>query len=198
MSGKGKKIWKLLWKIAGALLSAGLLVIAAVSLILARPEEKPPQPAPAQAETGASPALEVHSEEDLYRLVQDFPAPVMSFMSGSGMTFVSALSSDAAAGSRFARVATIWWQTADGVPVTLQSIYPADALSLLEEGFHFSAEAGPAVFGSPTVRMEKDQVIRIHTATDEALYVILVPFSLSDQIQELSRSVQLFTVHSEE
>ena len=46
--------------------------------------------------------------------------------------------------------------------------------------------------------MEKDQVIRIHTATDEALYVILVPFSLSDQIQELSRSVQLFTVHSEE
>ena len=95
MSGKGK-IWKLLAKVLGVLLSAALLVLAAVSLILAKPEEQPPQPS-AQPALSAAPALEIHSEEDLYRLVSDFPAPVMSFISGSGMTFVSALSSDAAA-----------------------------------------------------------------------------------------------------
>ena len=41
MSGKGK-IWKLLAKVLGVLLSAALLVLAAVSLILAKPEEQPP------------------------------------------------------------------------------------------------------------------------------------------------------------
>lgn len=196
MSGKGK-IWKLLAKVLGVLLSAALLVLAAVSLILAKPEEQPPQPS-AQPALSAAPALEIHSEEDLYRLVSDFPAPVMSFISGSGMTFVSALSSDAAAGGQFARMATLWWQTADGVPVTLQSICPADALSLLEEGFHFSSVTGPVLFGGTSVRMEKDRIIRVHRATDQALYVLLVPSSLNDQLPVLCRSVQLFTVRSEE
>ena len=93
----------------------------------------------------------------------------------------------------FGRVATLYWQTAEGEPVTLRSIWPADAVSLLEGGFHFMPAAGPTLFGSASVRMEKDDSVRLHTATDQALYVVLLPRSLSGQVSDLCRSLQLFT-----
>ena len=193
----GKKLWHLLLKILGVLLSAALLSLAAASLILAKPapeQAKAPAAAPSLA---PGPALEIKDESDLYRLVGAFPAPVMSFMSGSGMTFVSAVSADSAVSGSFARTATLYWQTEDAQPLILQSICPADALSLLEEGYHFSAVSGPTLFGNRSVRMEKDDTIRIHTTTDQALYILILPKSLSDQVSNLSRSLQLFTVNQE-
>ena len=193
----GKKFWKVLLKILGAILFIGLLVLAAVSLILAKPAPEKTDSSAAALSLAPSPALEIKDETELYRLVAAFPAPVMSFMSGSGMTFVSAVSSDAAVSGSFARNDTLYWQTEDGQPLILQSICPADSLSLLEDGFHFSASAGPALFGSPSVRMEKGDTVRIHTATDQALYVLILPRSLSSRISDLSRSLQLFTVNHE-
>ena len=191
----GKKFWKVLLKILGGLVFIALLVLAAVSLILAKPSPEQTEPPAAALSLAASPALEIRDETELYRLVASFPAPVMSFMSGSGMTFVSAVSSDTALSGRFARNAVLYWQTKDGQPLILQSVCPADSLSLLEEGYHFSVSAGPVLFGSPSVRMEKDDTVRIHTTTDQALYVLLIPRSLSDQIPNLCRSLQLFTVN---
>ena len=194
----GKKLWKLLAKILGALVLLALLALAAASLILARPQTDKTPPAAPQQRLAASPALEIGSESDLVRLVSAFPAPVMSFMSGSGMTFVSATSSDTAVPGGYGRVATLYWQTDDGEPVTLQSIYPADALGLLEKDYHFTPFSGPVLFGSASVRMENVSTLRLHTATDEGLYVVLVPRSLSDRLSALCRSLQLFTVSPQE
>ena len=192
----GKKLWKLLLKILACLVSVALLALAAASLILAKPAPEEPSAAPAASPSAASgPALEIRDETELYRLVAAFPAPVMSFMSGSGMTFVSAVSADSAVSGSFARTATLYWQTEDARPLILQSICPADSLGLLEEGYHFSATAGPTLFGSHSVRMEKDEKIRIHTTTDQALYVLILPSSLSDRVSNLCRSLQLFTVN---
>ena len=193
----GKKFWKVLLKILGSLVFIAVLVLAAVSLILAKPSPEETESPAAAPSLAASPALEIKNETELYRLVASSPAPVMSFMSGSGMTFVSAVSSDTAVSGNFARNTVLYWQTKDGQPLILQSICPADALSLLEEGYHFSASAGPVLFGNPSVRMEKDDAIRIHTATDQALYVLILPRALSDQIPNLCRSLQLFTVNSD-
>ena len=193
----GKKFWKVLLKILGSLVFIAVLVLAAVSLILAKPSPEETESPAAEPSLAASPALEIKNETELYRLVASSPAPVMSFMSGSGMTFVSAVSSDTAVSGNFARNTVLYWQTKDGQPLILQSICPADALSLLEEGYHFSASAGPVLFGNPSVRMEKDDTIRIHTATDQALYVLILPRALSDQIPNLCRSLQLFTVNSD-
>lgn len=196
MAGR-KKWWKLLAKIFGGLFSVALLAFAAVSLILARPQEDPARPPAGQKPLAASPALEILEETDLVRLVSSFPAPVMSFMSGSGMTFVSASSADTAVSGGFGRTATLYWQTADGEPVTLQTIYPADALSLLDQDYHFVPVYGPSLFGQSSVRMENGSAIRIHTATDEALYVVLLPRSLSSRVSDICRSVQLFTANPE-
>ena len=189
----GKKIRKSLLRIIGAVIAAALLALLAASLILAKPQGEETETALARPSPDASPAVSIQSESDLVSLISAFPAPVMSFMSGSGMTFVSATSADLAYAGGFARIAVLYWQTAEGVPVTLRTVWPADALSLLEDGYHFMPYAGPALFGSASVRMENDETVRLHTATDQALYVVLLPRALSGQVSSLCGSLQLYS-----
>ena len=189
-----KKIRKILLRIFGFVIAVALLALLAASLIIAKPQEEDPASASVLPYTEARPAVSAGTEQDLPELIASFPAPVMSFMGGSGMTFVSAACADAAVDGGFGRVATLNWQTAEGEPVQLRSIWPANALSLLEEGYHFMPYAGPALFGSNSVRMENDVTIRLHTATDQALYVVLLPRSLSAETAGVCHSLQLFTV----
>lgn len=194
----GKKIGKLLLRIGSAVISVLVLALVTFSLILAKPapgEEAAPAAKPSRE---ASPAVTVEAEKDLVDVVSAFPAPVMSFMSGSGMTFVSATVSDAAVDGGFGRVATLYWQTPGGEPMTLRSIWPATALDLLEKGYHFMPYEGPALFGNTSVRMENDSGLRFHTATDQALYAVLLPRSLSGEAANLCRSLQLFTANTKE
>jgi len=190
----GKKVLRFLLRLLGALVSVVLLALVAVSLILAKPQEERAEAPAATPSLSASPAVQAESERDLPRLIGSFPAPVMSFMSGSGMVFVSGTSADAAVDGGFGRIVTLFWQTPEGEPMTLRSIWPASALSLLEDGFHFMAETGPVLFGSASVRMENDDAVRFHVATDKGLYAVLLPRSLSGQAVDLCRSLQLFTV----
>lgn len=190
-----KPIRKRLFGLIGGLVLFVLLALAAAALILAKPQDKTAETAAERPSGVSRPAVSVEAEKDLVQLVADFPAPVMSFMSGSGMTFVSATSADAAVSGGFGRVATLYWQTPEGEPMVLQSIWPADALNLLEPGYHFTLYLGPSLFGNPSVRMENDTSVRLHTATDQALYVLLLPRSLSGQVNTLCRSLQLFTAN---
>lgn len=190
----GKQVRKTLLRFAGVLAAVVLLAVLAASLVIARPQEEGELSAAARPSAEARPAVSAETEQDLAALIATFPAPVMSFMSGSGMTFVSAASADAAVDGGFGRVATLNWQTAEGEPVKLRTIWPADALSLLEDGFHFMPYAGPALFGSTSVRMENDDAVRLHTAAGEALYVVLLPRALSAETAAICRSLQLFTV----
>ena len=119
-------------------------------------------------------------------------------MSGSGMVFVSGNSADVGLDGGFGRVVTLYWQTPDGDPLILRSIYPASALSLLEKDYHFSAIAGPTLFGAGSVRMENADTVRIHAATDTGLYAMIVPKSSAAKISSISRSLQLFSVPREE
>ena len=193
----GKKIRKILFRLIGVIIAVALLALLAVSLIIAKPQEEAPASAADRPSGEASPAISVEKEQDLHRLIASFPAPVMSFMSGSGMTFVSATSADAAVDGGFGRIATLNWQTPEGEPVKLCTVWPADALELLEDGYHFMPYTGPALFGNSSVRMENDYAVRIHVATDRALYIVLLPRALSGEIGSICRSLQLFTVDSE-
>ena len=195
MAGE-KKISRILLRLVGVVIAIALLALLAASLIIAKPQEEDPAPAAATPSPNATPALTIEDELDLPQLFTAFPAPVMSFMGGSGMTFVSAGCSDEAVNGGFGRVAVLNWQTAEGEPVKLLSIWPSDALSLLDEGFHFMPYAGPALFGNASVRMKNDDAVRIHTATDKALYVVLLPRSLSAQAGTLCHSLQLYAAET--
>lgn len=194
----GKKVRKVLLRIVGTVIAIAVMALLAASLIIAKPQDEDPAPAAARPFTNASPAVTIEDELDLSQLFAAFPAPVMSFMGGSGMTFVSATCADAAVDGGFGRVATLNWQTAEGEPVRLRSIWPASALDLLEEGYHFMPYTSPALFGSSSVRMENDQTVRIHAATDQALYEVLLPRALSPETGNICRALQLYASEARE
>ena len=197
MKKQRKPLTALLKGVTG-LFTVILIGVIGLLLILAQPKkEEAGEPEPQPLLT-ASPALSITHETELRTLVEGFPAPVLSFMSGSGMSFVSGTSADVGLEDGFGRVASLYWQTPDGDPLILQSIYPASALSLLADGYHFSTVAGPTLFGSASVRMENEETVRIHAATASGLYVVLIPRSAASKISSLSRSLQLFSVRREE
>ena len=189
-----RTILQVLLKVVTALFSVALIVLIGALLVLAQPKREDTEKAEPQPLLTASPAMNITVETDLRFLVESFPVPVLSFMSGSEMSFVSGISSDAGLEGGFGRIVSLYWQTQDGDPLILQSIYPASALSLLEKGYHFSAVAGPTLFGVDSVRMENADTVRVHAATDTGLYVVTVPKSAASKISSLSRSLQLFSV----
>ena len=191
-----KKCLRLLGRLLGAAAVLGVLAGLYFTLVIAQPqaEDAEKEEAP-QARVSPSPAQRITAEEELRELVSAFPAPVMSFMSGSGMTFVSGTSADQAWRGQFARVLTLYWQTRNGEPLILQSIYPAEALEIMGKGtYAFSETAGPTLFGLPSVRMENPETLRLHVqAEGKGLYVLVVPRKLASELMEISRSIQLFT-----
>ena len=169
-------------------------MLIGILLVLAQPQSEGKKAAEPQPLLAASPAENITRESEIRTLVESFPVPVLSFMSGSGMTFVSGSSADVGLAGGFGRILSLYWQTPDGDPLILQSIYPASALSLLDNGYHFSAVTGPTLFGNDSVRMENADTVRVHAATESGLYVMTVPKTAASRISSLSRSLQLFSV----
>ena len=189
-----KKLARILLKTLTAVLFLALLVSLGLALILAQPPQESDDPVISQPLLTPSPAVTITAESDMRSLVLSFPGPIMSFASGSGFTFISGISADAAYNGGYGRIASLTWQTADGDRILLQSIYPASALSLLDSGYHFTDVAGPTLFGADSVRMESGSSLRLYAATDSALYVMILPRSLSSRVSDFSRSLQLYSL----
>ncbi|MBP5729359.1 MAG: hypothetical protein J6Y48_20015 [Clostridia bacterium] len=190
-----KKIRKILIRILEIVFSAALLVLLAVSLILAKPQEDKTVTPAASPAVQASQAIRIDQENDLVHL--DFPAPLMCFQNISGMTFTEATCADITVPGGYGRVAVTTWQTEEGDEIVLKSVFPADALNVLEEGFHFMPYAGPTFFGNTSVRMENDQFIRLHTTTDQALYEVLLPRRLSKKLTQICGFLKLYNIRSD-
>ena len=190
-----KKIRKILIRILEIVFSAALLVLLAVSLILAKPQEDKIVTPAASPAVQAGQAIRIDQENDLVHL--DFPAPLMCFQNISGMTFTEATCADITVPGGFGRVAVTTWQTEEGDEIVLKSVFPADALNVLEEGFHFMPYAGPTFFGNTSVRMENDQFIRLHTTTDQALYEVLLPRRLSTKLTQICGFLKLYNIRSD-
>ncbi len=190
---RGKKIFRVLLKVFSGIISFALLALTCLALILAQPQEdgaRTPDPQPSLA---PSPAVTIYSEAELPELLSAFPVPVMSFVSGSGLTMVSGSARDITVDGKTGRISTLEWQTPDGQTVALQSIYPADALSALDPRYHFGNKLGPTLFGSDSVYMESAGAVRLHASTDSALYVVIAPPALKSSLPALSRSLQLLS-----
>ena len=192
---KQVRIRQWIGKLAEAALTLAVLAGLYLTLVTAQPREEADGPAEAPASLSPSASRRIDAETDLRELVREFPGPVLSFMSGSGMVFVSGQSEDAAWSGGLGRVLTLFWQTREGAPVTLRSIWPSQAAELLGKGdYAFSGTAGPALSGLRSVRMENAETVRVHIqAEGEGLYALIIPKSLSVSLSDISRSAQLFT-----
>lgn len=188
-----KKARSILIRTLGAAVTLLVLALLWLSLILGQPQNEKSAPV-SQPFLSSVPAVNVSEEGGLPELLTDFPIPVLSFMSGSGMTFVNGITADLPLAGGFGRTVTLYWQTEAGLPVTLQSIYPASAINILKgNGYSFSTVAGPALAGIASVRMENEETERLHIQTEEGLYTVTVPRSLHSDLTVLAKSLQLFT-----
>ena len=191
--GRGKKICRVLLKVFSGIVSFAVLTLACLSLILAQPQEDSVRTPASQPSLTPSPAVIVQSESDIPALVSSFPVPLMSLVRGTGLEFVSGTTQNVSVDGAIGRTATLTWRTRDGNQVVLQSIYPATALSLLGNDYHFVGKLGPSLFGSESVYMETSGTARLHARTDSALYVVIVPKALVSRLTSLSQSLQLLS-----
>lgn len=186
-------------KILRAMLTALLTVLAAaifyIAVILGEPQEDQPalHPLMDQPLLTASAAVKVEEEGLLFALHNDFPVPMLQPLSGSGMTFLSGESHDAAFDEGLGRIVTLRYLTAANQEITVRSIYPARALSLVEKADYVLADvAGQALAGLKSVRMENATHIRLHAQAEDAIYVLTVPKMSSSELISITRSLQLY------
>ena len=179
-----------------ALLSAVLIFLFYVAVVMGQDladvngavRETGAQALPAPLEQ----AITLDSEEDIRELAEVFPAPVM-YAGGKLLTFVSGQCTDVPFEDGVARVVTLTYRTEDFDTLTLQSICPARALSLLEqEGYTFTGMTTDKMVGLHYVAMQNAVTIRLHAQGEEALYVFTVPAAQSAMVDQWTNALQLY------
>lgn len=177
------------------LLTALLAAVFYVAVILGEPQEieQIVQPLPDQPLLQAIPAINISGEGQLPMVLNAFPAPVMHPLSGSGLTFVSGACYDAAFEEGFGRIVSLRYVNEAGREMTVESIYPARALTLMgKKDYHLAGVAGQSLAGMKSVRMENGESIRLHAQAEDAIYVVTVPAMESAELLTFTRSLQLF------
>lgn len=178
---------------------AALLLMGAfyIAVILGQPQDSENtavQVDMTQPLLAASPAVNIQEESQLDALAAAFPVALLRPMSGSGLDFVSGSSYDAAYEQGFARRVTLTYRTPEGLTMTVESLYPARALSLIPKGdYRLAAVAGQALAGMQSVRMENGSAIRLHAQSETGLYILTVPMMDSAHLADVTRSLQLFS-----
>lgn len=194
---KSASLWRRLLKAIGlTLLTAVVLAAFFLAAILGQPQEAEDAVTVDQTQPllTASPAVRVTAEQELAQLAAGFPVPLMGMVSGSGLTFASGMAYDTTFEGGFARIASLVWRAPSGQEITVTSIYPARALSLLGKGdYHLVAKEGQKLAGMRSVRMESATMLRLHVQATDALYAITLPLVTDGELRQMTQSLQLFT-----
>lgn len=136
----------------------------------------------------------VASEEELAVLAEFFPAPVM-FAGGTSakLTFAGGMCEDAPFEGGVARVVTLTYRTESFDTLTVQSVYPARALSLLDqEGRTFTGVIHDKMAGYDYVAMQDAATYRLHAQGEEALYVFTAPRIDIAALDRWTNALQLY------
>ena len=191
-------LWrKIIKRLLAALLTIVLLAAFYIAVIMGNPQQSESAAITARQD---QPLLEAMSSPLLIReqgqmglLLEAFPAPVMAAMNTSVLTFQQGLCEDVAFEGGLGRRVTLTYRTADGATITVQSIYPARALALIEKGdYTISSAAGLTLAGLRSVRMEKPGSIRMHAQGTDALYAVTLPELSAVTLRTITSNLQLY------
>lgn len=132
----------------------------------------------------------ITSADDL-PLLRMFPAPALT-PTTSGWPLVVGTCYDVAFENGMGRILTLTYQASDMIQVTLTSIYPARAITLLEKGdYRISASLGATLAGLRSIRMENAESIRLHAQGEEALYVMITPLLEENSLRSIAGQMTL-------
>lgn len=180
-----------------ALLTVVLLAAFYIAVIMGNPQEAESSALTVRQDQPLVSPLDnpllITSEGDLGAVLNRFPAPMMAAMHSTVLTFEKGVCRDVPFENGLGRIATLTYRTAEGAAVTVSSIYPARALSLIDKAdFTISANAGLPLAGLRSVRMENTANIRMHAQGSEALYVVTLPRLSATALRTLTSTLQLY------
>ncbi|MBQ8202548.1 MAG: hypothetical protein IJZ74_12360 [Clostridia bacterium] len=190
-------LWKrVIRSILTAVASLLLIVVFYVAVIMGQPQDDGAAVVEARMDqpllSAMSSALLITSESDMSYILEAFPAPVMYASYGNALTFVQGLCSDISFENGLGRVVTLTYLNENGDEMTVASIYPARALSLMGKGdYTISGTAGLSLAGLRSVRMENAGSVRMHAQGTDALYVVTTPKLDAAVLRQLTAALQL-------
>lgn len=176
----------------------GLLLIAALAfiyvfLLLGEPvHEEGDEPSASEESLITTPmnALEIPEAANVESLADAFGQPVLSLYGGLEMQ--KARIFDTAFGGGFARRVTLTYAFEDGSLLTVESIRPTAAVTLLDEGgYHLNAGALYTLGGVNAARIENGEQIRIFGQSDTAVYAVTCPAAHEEELTSLLRLTTL-------
>ncbi|MBQ8556539.1 MAG: hypothetical protein IJ438_11800 [Clostridia bacterium] len=191
-------LWRrILRSVLLAVLALLLMAVFYVAIIMGQPQEDGVTGIEARSDQPlleAMPsALLITDSALMDQLLEAFPAPVMYPLYGSALTLESGLCADVAFEGGLGRTVTLTYRAEEDITMTVQSIYPARAISLIGKGdYTISGLTGQSLAGLRSVRMENDSTIRLHAQGSDALYVVTVPKVESAVLRQLTASLQLY------
>ena len=195
---KQQPLWRRIVKVAlAALLTIVLLAAFYIAVIMGNPQEAESSAITAKQDqplvTAMSSPLMITDQGQLGLLLKEFPAPVMAAMHSSVLTFQQGLCEDIPFEDGLGRRVTLTYRTAEGAAVTVVSLYPARALSLIEKAdYTISGTAGLPLAGLRSVRMVNDSSVRMHAQGSDALYVVTLPKLSASALRTLTSTLQLY------
>lgn len=191
-------LWRRVLKgILAALLAVVLLAAFYIAVIMGNPQEEESTAITARTdqpllEAMASPLL-IQDQSQLGVLLDAFPAPVLAAVHSSVMTFRQGLCEDVPFEDGLGRRVTLTYLTAEGAEVTIVSLYPARAISLLEKGdYVISSIAGLPLAGHRSVRMDSPGAVRMHAQGTDALYAVTLPPQSATMLRTLTATLQMY------
>lgn len=195
---KTSPLWqRVLRSLLLAALTAVLLAAFYIAVIMGDPQEAESSAITAKQDQPLLTAMPfpilITEQSQLGMLLSEFPAPVMAAMHSTVMTFEQGLCQDVPFEDGVGRTATLTYRTAEGASVTVTSIYPARALTLIDKAdYTISGTAGLPLAGLRSVRMTNDSTVRMHAQGSDALYVVTLPALSASALRTLTSTLQLY------
>ncbi len=176
----------------------GVLVILAlvfvyIFLLLGEPDDDvkylPEKPAE-ESVTMPMTALDMPGESDPQKLADTFGQPVL-VLEGA-LSMYKARMYDTAFDGEYARCVTVTYAFEDGAQLTVQSIRPTAAVSLIkQQDYRLDGSALYTMAGLTAARMQNDTSVCVFAQSDTAVYAITCPASHADQLPDLLRYTTL-------
>lgn len=187
---KWKKIAKRVAVVALAVLA---LSMAYLFLLLGEPDTVALEAQVIQEETIRVPmaAMEVAGGADLSTLAATFGKPVLALYGGAELQKVSLY--DTAFQGSFARRACLTYMLEDGQVLTVESLRPTAAASLMTNGERTSLNISNiySIGGYDAARMDSSQNIYIIASSGEVVYGVCIPASHQDQLAPILKQTTL-------
>ena len=184
---KPSRLRLILLRVAVGVLLVIALVFAYLFLLLGEPAE--------ELITMPMGALEIPGEANLQNLANTFGQPVMALYGGPALERARVY--DTAFGGGYARRVTLTYAFDDGTQLTVESIRPTSAITLLGSGYSLSVRSLYALGGLDAARMDGGGQICIFGQSDTAAYAVLCPEGHESDLNSLLRQTTLIAPEGE-